>query len=73
VEIEMSELLSVREIVKARDGIDDAAFDDLLAAFQEELGDLKADGLMYEAEELIEDHFGLEPDYLFDRELNVFG
>jgi hypothetical protein len=69
----MSELLSVRETVKQRDGINDASFDDMLAAFQEELGEMSEDGLVYEAEELIADHFGLEPDYLFDKELNVFG
>ena len=54
---------SVRSIVKRRDAIDNAEFDELLAEFAVVL----SDGT--DPEEALTEVFGLEPDYAFDAEL----
>ena len=61
------ELKSVREIVKARDGIGEAEVDDMVEKYRHGCDDGE------DPEELIQDIFGLEPDYIFDPELNAFG
>lgn len=59
----MADPKSVREMVKARDGLSDEELDDMFAEFE--------DGLEFgeDPEELVQEIFGLEPDYIFDREL----
>ena len=69
----MESIKSVRETVKARDGISDAEFDELLEIFKEDLEDWRDNPDDTDPEELLADHFGLEPDYLFDPELGMFG
>jgi len=61
---------SIRSILKRRDGLNDSDIDAAFDAFREDFQELIEYG--GDPEELIADHFGLEPDYLFDAELNVF-
>lgn len=59
------ELETIREVLRRRDDMDDADIDELLAEAREEIQD-GAD-----PEEVLAETFGLEPDYLFDRELDL--
>jgi 8-oxo-dGTP pyrophosphatase MutT (NUDIX family) len=58
-------LPTIREVLRIRDGYDDKTIDAMLREFNEELA-LCVDAGDFEAcEYLLQDHFGLEPDYLF--------
>lgn len=63
-----SELGTIRETVMKRDGISSEEFDDLMAEAKERI---EEEGVEM-AEEILAEEFGLEPDYLFDRELGLF-
>jgi hypothetical protein len=65
------ELESVREVVKRREGLNDPQFDELLKGWFEELEIVREEG--GDLEDALADWFGLEPDYLFDKELGVLG
>ena len=56
---------SIRTIVKQRDALSDADIDEMF----EEAQKLIAEGA--DPEEVLHDVFGLEPDYIFDRELGL--
>lgn len=53
---------TIREIIANRDGIGPDEINDLFVEAQDQI----ADGV--DPEEVIADVFGLEPDYLFDKE-----
>ena len=57
---------SIRSIMKRRDGMEDSDIDELIEQFREDV-----EGGM-DPEELMVEYFGLEPDYLFDPELDLF-
>lgn len=54
---------SLREVIKRRDEIDDASFDEMLEEFKDnlEIGE--------DPEEALQDVFGIEPDYIFDPDI----
>ena len=65
-------LPTIREILRARDGYDDKTIDAMLREFNEELAFCVDSGDLEACEYLLQDHFGLEPDYLFiDPEINI--
>lgn len=65
-------LPTIREILRARDGYDDKTIDAMLHEFNEELAFCVDSGDLEACEYLLQDHFGLEPDYLFiDPEINI--
>jgi len=65
-------LPTIREILRARDGYDDKTIDAMLHEFNEELAFYVNSGDLEACEYLLQDHFGLEPDYLFiDPEINI--
>jgi hypothetical protein len=64
-----SELESVRSILKRRDGLTDTEVDEMFEIFRDDLAETGAE----EAEDLLAEHFGLKPDYLYDAELKVWG
>lgn len=57
---------TIREVVKRRDNCDDAAVDELFEAAGTEFSEDSSD-----PEYILEDIFGLEPDYLFDAEFQA--
>jgi 8-oxo-dGTP pyrophosphatase MutT (NUDIX family) len=58
-------LPTIRETLRTRDGYDDKTIDAMLREFNEELAFCVASGDLEACEYLLQDHFGLEPDYLF--------
>lgn len=54
---------TIRQIIARRDRASDSEIDDMFGAFQAGLDDGE------DPEELLQDIFGLEPDYIFDPEL----
>jgi 8-oxo-dGTP pyrophosphatase MutT (NUDIX family) len=65
-------LPTIREILRTRDGYDDKTIDAMLREFNEELAFCVDSGDLEACEYLLQDHFGLEPDYLFiDPEINI--
>lgn len=60
------ELETIRQVLRRRDDMSEAAIDELLANAREEV----AEGA--DPEEVLADYFGLEPDYLFDAEFFPF-
>jgi hypothetical protein len=65
-------LPTIREILRVRDGYDDKTIDAMLREFNEELAFCVETGDLEACEYLLQDHFGLEPDYLFiDPEINI--
>ena len=65
-------LPTIREVLKKRDGYDDKTINAMLREFNEELQFYIEQGDLIGAEELLSDHFGLEPDFLFcDPEINI--
>jgi len=54
---------TIREILKRRDGASDSECDEMLGEARERI--LNGD----DPEEVCEEEFGLEPDYIFDDEL----
>ena len=58
---------SVRQVLMRRDGLTCDEAQDLITEFEIELEELiELDGSLCEAEDLLADHFGLEPDYLME-------
>jgi hypothetical protein len=59
-------MTELRRIIKERDGLSDAEFDDLLYEVYDKTGDDLDDTLL--------EVFGIEPDYIFDliEELNAY-
>lgn len=58
---------SLKHTIMERDGIDEDEADDRIEKAISELDEvLEEGGDSFEAERVIEDHFGLEPDYLDD-------
>ena len=56
---------TVKQIIVRRDKISEEDADTLIAAFKGELQDLlDENAYLQQAEDLLEDYFGLEPDYL---------
>ena len=55
---------NVKQTLMARDGISSEEADELIAEFEEDLKRCVENGSLEEAYDLIQDHFGLEPDYL---------
>lgn len=65
-------LPTIREVLKRRDGYTDSEISAMLREFNEELQFYIEQGDLIGAEELLADHFGLEPDFLFcDPEINI--
>jgi len=61
--------LSLRELIKNRDDVDDSVVDDMIAEYKEQIEG--ATGL-FQLEEAMQSVFGLEPDYLDDEEVSVW-
>lgn len=57
---------TIRQIIARRDRASDSEIDDMFGDFQAGLDDGE------DPEELLQDIFGLEPDYIFDPELRLF-
>lgn len=57
---------TIRQIIARRDRASDSEIDDMFEDFQAGLDDGE------DPEELLQDIFGLEPDYIFDPELRLF-
>ena len=58
---------NVKQILMERDGLSDEEAQDAVDDAQSDINDLlENDGGLMEAEDVISDHFGLEPDYLMD-------
>ena len=58
-------LPTIREVLRIRDGYDEKTIDAMLREFNEELAFYVETGDLEACEYLLQDHFGLEPDYLF--------
>lgn len=60
--------LSLKEVLMQRDGLEEYEADEMIEEAREDLKNLIyiQNGTLEEAEELIMDLFGLEPDYLDD-------
>ncbi len=56
----------IREILMTRDGMTADEADNLISEAREQLFNYLAEGDMSGAEEICEEFFGLEPDYLFE-------
>jgi hypothetical protein len=56
----------VKRILMERDGDSAEEAQDRIDAAQEEIDSLIEDGDLLEAEDVIADHFGLEPDFVMD-------
>ena len=57
---------SIKQTLMDRDGITADHADELIAEAREDLEQLLDDGDMENAYEICADHFGLEPDYLYE-------
>jgi len=57
---------TIKEILIERDGMSEAAADELIAEAREALQVAIEEGDFFEAENVCEDYFGLEPDYLME-------
>lgn len=57
---------TVKEILMRRDRMEEEVANERIEAFLEELDYLIEKGNLEEAEELLQDYFGLEPDYLME-------
>jgi hypothetical protein len=57
---------SIKDILVERDGLSESEALELIQNAREELQDLLIEGRMEEAENICEEHFGLEPDYLME-------
>ena len=65
-------LPTIREVLRIRDNYDEQTIDAMLREFNEELALCVETGDFEACEYLLQDHFGLEPDYLFtDPEINI--
>lgn len=63
----MEDLRSIKEILMDRDGMAEDEAQDLIDDAQGEIIDLlDNDGSLCDAEQVIADYFGLEPDYLLE-------
>jgi len=58
-------LPTIREVLRIRDNYDEQTIDAMLREFNEELALCVETGDFEACEYLLQDHFGLEPDYLF--------
>jgi len=56
----------VKEILMRRDDVTAEEADATIAAFKADFEKCLATGSIWAAEDLLSDHFGLEPDYLID-------
>ena len=59
-------LETIREVLARRDGMDQESITELLDEAREAIADGEDPG------EVVEEFFGLEPDYIFDAELIAF-
>jgi len=57
---------TIKEILMDRDGMDEIEADDLIEEAKEALQEYLADGDMESAENICEEFFGLEPDYVME-------
>ena len=57
---------SIKQTLMDRDGITADHADELIAEAREDLEQLLDDGDMENAYDICADHFGLEPDYLYE-------
>ena len=67
--------MSIRETIKARDGLSDEEIDDMISDAKSEIHatiDAGGPAALGDLEDIVLDYFGLEPDYLHDPELDVF-
>ena len=58
----------VKKILMERDGLSECDADDVISNFKEDFDALisSEDASLSEAEDLLSDYFGLEPDYIMD-------
>jgi len=57
---------TIKQILIRRDDMTSAEADDLIKDAQKALNHALANGRMQDAEEICEEYFGLEPDYLME-------
>lgn len=58
---------TIRQIIRRRDKLSENEIDDMFADFREQFENGE------DPEELLQEVFGLEPDYIFDKELAIWG
>lgn len=62
---------TIREVLMRRDGASEEEALERIAECREAMLEAIADG--GDAEEVLADELGLEPDYIFDADLNIWG
>jgi len=58
------ERLSIKKVLMQRDGMSEGEAEDLINEAREALREYLEDGDMFAAEDICDEYFGLEPDYL---------
>lgn len=64
-------LKPIRQILKERDEMSDEDINALFNETREMFNEYMGQGDTFSAEDICAEQFGLEPDYLFDKELNL--
>lgn len=59
-------MYQVKSVLMRRDNVTEAEADELIGYFKQDLEECIQHGDLQEAEELLMDYFGLEPDYLME-------
>jgi hypothetical protein len=57
---------SIKEVIMKRDGLNSREADDLISEAREQFNAYVSNGEFHLAEEICQDYFGLEPDYLVE-------
>ena len=58
--------MRLKEVIMRRDGMTSEEADELIQEAKETMQEYLAEGDFMAAEDICQDYFGLEPDYLFD-------
>lgn len=58
--------MRLKEVIMSRDGITSEEADKLIQEAKETMQEYLSEGDFMAAEDICQDYFGLEPDYLFD-------
>lgn len=64
---------TIRETIKARDDLEDSDIDEMFDEARAGLAEAIENGSLCDAEDIVADVFGLEPDFLDDPELGLWG
>lgn len=64
---------TIRETIKARDDLEDSDIDEMFEEARAGIEEAIENGSLCDAEDVVADVFGLEPDFLDDPELGLWG